>query len=129
MLNRLTVSALLKAVILSTALVIVAMFSLSAWDSWQRLQSASRISTSANASESLFKAMHNLRTDRSTSNRLLNSDAMDADIEKYLRSLRDAEMPAMANGLALLPPMQFAQHGTLVPEFDRALKTITTLQK
>ena len=31
MLNRLTVSALLKAVILSTALVIVVMFSLSAW--------------------------------------------------------------------------------------------------
>jgi methyl-accepting chemotaxis protein len=54
---------------------------------------------------------------------------MDADIEKYLRSLRDAEMPAMANGLALLTPMQFAQHDTLVPEFDRAFKTITALQK
>src|SRR6201999_1231941 len=83
----------------------------------------------ADASANLFKAMHNLRTDRSTTNRLLNSDSMDADIEKYLRSLRDAEMPAMANGLALLAPMQFSQHDTLVPEFDRALKTITTLQK
>ena len=129
MLNRLTVSALLKAVILSTAVVIVVMFSISAWESWQRLQSASRISTIADASASLFKAMHNLRTDRSTSSRLLNSDSMDADIEKYLRSLRDAEMPAMAHGLALLTPMQFAQHDTLVPEFDRAFKTITALQK
>jgi methyl-accepting chemotaxis protein len=129
MLNRLTVSALLKAVILSTALVIVVMFSLSAWESWQRLQSASRISVIADASASLFKAMHNLRTDRSTTSRLLNSDSMDADIEKYLRSLRDAEMPAMANGLALLTAMQFAQHDTLVPEFDRAFKTITVLQK
>src|SRR5215813_3293910 len=129
MLNRLTVSALLKAVILSTALVIVVMFSLSAFESWQHLQAASRISTIADASASLFKAMHNLRTDRSTTNRLLSSDSMDADIERYLRSLRDAEMPAMANGLALLTPMQFAQNDTLVPEFDRALKTITTLQK
>jgi methyl-accepting chemotaxis protein len=129
MLNRLTVSALLKAVILSTALIIVVMFSLSAWESWQRLQSASRISVIADASANLFKAMHNLRTDRSTTSRLLNSDTMDADIEKYLRALRDAEMPAMANGLALLTPMQFAQHDTLVPEFDRALKTITALQK
>ena len=129
MLNRLTVSALLKAVIVSTALVIVVMFSLSAWESWQRLQSASRISVIADASASLFKAMHNLRTDRSTTSRLLNSDSMDADIEKYLRNLRDAEMPAMAHGLAVLAPMQFPQHDTLVPEFDRAFKTITTLQK
>jgi methyl-accepting chemotaxis protein len=129
MLNRLTVSALLQAVILSTALIIVAMFSLSAWESWGRLQSASRIAVIADASANLFKAMHNLRTDRSTTARLLNSDSMDADIEKYLRALRDAEMPAMANGLALLTPMQFAQHDTLVPEFDRAFKTITTLQK
>src|ERR1700739_2685865 len=110
MLNRLTVSTLLKAVILSTALINVVMFSLSAWGSWQRLQSAGRISVIADAPASLFKAMHNLRTDRSTTARLLNSDSMDADIEKYLRSLRDAEMPAMANGLALLIPMQFAQH-------------------
>jgi methyl-accepting chemotaxis protein len=129
MLNRLTVSALLKAVILSTAVIIVVMFSISAWESWQRLQSASRISVIADASASLFKAMHNLRTDRSTTSRLLNSDSMDADIEKYLRGLRDAEMPAMAHGLALLTPMQFAQHDTLVPEFDRAFKTITALQK
>ena len=129
MINRLTVSGLLKAVILSTAFVIVVMFSLSAWESWQRLQAANRMSAIADASASLFKAMHNLRTDRSTTQRLLNSDSMDADIEKYLRSLRDAEMPAMANGLALLEPMQFAQHDTLVPAFDKALKTITTLQK
>jgi methyl-accepting chemotaxis protein len=129
MINRLTVSGLLKGVILSTAFVIVVMFSLSAWESWERLQAANRMSAIADASASLFKAMHNLRTDRSTTQRLLNSDSMDADIEKYLRSLRDAEMPAMANGLALLEPMQFAQHDTLVPAFDKALKTITELQK
>ena len=129
MLNRLTVSALLKAVILITAVITIVQFSLSAFESWQRLQSASRISTIADASANLFKAMHNLRTDRSTTSRLLNSDSMDADIEKYLRSLRDAEMPAMAMALTLLTPMQFAQHDTLVPEFDRAFKTITALQK
>jgi methyl-accepting chemotaxis protein len=129
MLNRLTVSALLKAVILITAVITIVQFSLSAFESWQRLQSASRISTIAEASANLFKAMHNLRTDRSTTSRLLNSDSMDADIDKYLRSLRDAEMPAMSNGLELLIPMQFAQHDTLVPEFERAFKTITALQK
>ena len=41
----------------------------------------------ADASANMFKAMHNLRTDRSTTNRLLNADQpMDTDIEKYLRT-------------------------------------------
>jgi methyl-accepting chemotaxis protein len=130
MLNRLTVSALLKAVILITSFCVVIGFSLNAWESWGRLQVASRISVVADASASLFKAMHNMRTDRSTTNRLLNSDApMEADIEKYLRSIRDAEMPAMANALVTLGTMEFSNQKTLVPEFDRQYKTLSTLQK
>ena len=103
MLNRLSVSALLKAVILITSFCVVVGFSLNAWDSWGRLQVASRISVISDASANLFKAMHNLRIDRSTTSRLLNSDApMESGIEKYLRGIRDDEMPAMANALAVL---------------------------
>src|SRR4051794_21592554 len=130
MLNRLTVSALLKTVILVTSFSVVVGFSLNAWDAWGRLQAASRMAQIADASANMFKAMHNLRTDRSTTNRLLNGDApMDADIEKYLRNIRDTEMPAMNNALGLLGSIEFAQQTTLVPEFDRVLKTLTALQK
>jgi methyl-accepting chemotaxis protein len=129
MLNRLTVSALLKAVILATSFCILIAISLTAWDSWGRLQVASRISVVADASANLFKAMHNLRTDRSTTTRLLNSDTMDADIEKYLRTLRDAEMPAMAKALGSLGGIEFAQQKTLVPELDRLFKTLSAEQK
>ena len=130
MLNRLTVSALLKTVILATAFCVVVGFSLNAWDSWTRLQLTNRIAVTADASANLFKAMHNLRTDRSTTNRLLNSDApVDSDIDKYLRNLRDTEMPAMSNALALLPSIEFAQQSTLVPELDRLFKTLTAEQK
>jgi methyl-accepting chemotaxis protein len=130
MLNRLTVSALLKTVILVTSFCVVVGFSLNAWDSWGRLQVASRIAVIADASANMFKAMHNLRTDRSTTNRLLNSDApMEADIEKYLRNIRDIEMPAMNNALGLLGGIDFAQKQALVPEFDRLLKAMTSLQK
>ncbi len=130
MLNRLTVSALLKIVILATSFCVVIGVSLNAWDSWGRLQVANRISVIADTSAFLFKAMHNLRTDRSTTDRLLNSDApMDADIEKYLRSLRDAEMPSMASALQLLPGTQFAGQQTLVPEFDRLFKLLTSEQQ
>jgi methyl-accepting chemotaxis protein len=130
MLNRLTVSALLKIVILATSFCVVVGFSLNAWDSWGRLQVANRISVIADTSAYLFKAMHSLRTDRSTTERLLNSDApMDADIEKYLRGLRDVEMPSMASALQLLPNIKFEQHDTLVPEFDGLFKTLTAEQK
>src|SRR5712671_4763186 len=130
MLNRLTVSALLKAVILTTAFCVVLGFSLNAWDSWGRLQLTSRISVIADASANLFKAMHNLRTDRSTTNRLLNSDQpVDSDIDKYLRNLRDTEMPAMGNALGQLASIEFDQQKTLIPELDRLFKTLTAQQK
>jgi len=130
MLNRLTVSALLKIVLLATSFCVVIGFSLNAWDSWGRLQVANRISVITDTSAFLFKAMHNLRTDRSTTDRLLKSDApMDADIEKYLRGLRDAEMPSMANALQLLPSTQFAGQQTLAPEFDRLFKLLTAEQQ
>jgi methyl-accepting chemotaxis protein len=130
MLNRLTVSALLKTVILATSFCVVVGFSLNAWDSWGRLQQAGRISIITDASANMFKAMHNLRTDRSTTNRLLNGGApLDADIEKYLRSLRDAEMPGMSNALALFGKIEFPQQQTLVPEFDRLFKTLAAGQK
>jgi methyl-accepting chemotaxis protein len=129
MLNRLTVSALLKAVILTTSFCIVTAVSLSAWDSWRRVQQTNRIAAIADASANVFKAMHNLRTDQSTSFRLLNAEPpVGSDIDKYLRGLRDAEMPAMANALALLPSIEFPQHTTLVPELDRLFKLLTALQ-
>jgi methyl-accepting chemotaxis protein len=130
MLNRLTVSALLKSVILTTSFCVVIGFSLNAWESWGRLQMASRISLIADASANLFKAMHNLRTDRSSTNRILNSEPpVDSELDKYLRGIRDAEMPAMARALELLPAMEFPQQQTLVGEFDGLFKKLTAEQK
>src|SRR5215472_4805235 len=102
MLNRLTVAALLKAVILTTAFIVVVVFSMSAWESRERLQRTNRIALVADASANMFKAMHNLRTDRSMTNRLLNAEPpVDSELEKYLHGIRDTEMPAMRNALEL----------------------------
>jgi methyl-accepting chemotaxis protein len=130
MLNRLTIAALLKTVVLATASFLVLVFALNAWDSAQRLKSTNRIAVIADASASLFKAMNNLRSDRSTTSRLLNSDSpVDSEIDKYLRNIRDTEMPAMGNALVLLPSIEFTEQATLVPELDRLFKTLIELQK
>jgi methyl-accepting chemotaxis protein len=130
MLDRLTISALLKAVIVVMAACVVAGLSSNAWDSWDRLNKTSRMSVIAATSSNLFRAMHSLRTDRSTTFRLLNSDQpMDSAIDKYLREIRDTEMPAMAAALDRLAALDFAGQKTLVPELDRLFKTLTAEQK
>jgi len=130
MVNRLTVSALLKAVIAITSICVVIALSLTAYQSWDRLKTANHISEIAAVSADLFKAMHNLRTDRSSTTRLLNAtEPMDSEIEKYLRALRDAQMPAMARALELLPTIDFPQSGTLVPELTRLYKLLLEEQK
>ncbi len=129
MLNRLTVSALLKTVLLATTLCMVIGFSLNAWDSWKRLQMANHISAVAEVSADLFKAMHNLRVEVSNAAPLWNSEQpAGGNADKYLQNLHDAEMPAMASALELLPSLDFPDHQTLVPEFDRLVKQLTTEQ-
>jgi methyl-accepting chemotaxis protein len=130
MLNRLTVSALVKAVIVVMAACVVAGLSANAWESCGRVTMTSRMSVIADTSSHLFKAMHSLRTDRATTFRLLNSDQpMDSTIDKYLRDIRDTEMPAMSAALGQLPTIDFAEQKSLVPELDRLFKTLTAEQK
>src|ERR1700749_771042 len=87
MLNRITVSALLKLVMSVMAAIVAIILALGAWDSWQRLRDDERIAVVADASAHAFRAMHNLRTDRSTTFRALNADVpIVAETEDYLRS-------------------------------------------
>ena len=129
MLNRLTVSTLLKAVISSTALIVIIGFSLNAWSSWIRLQQADRMVAIAAASADLFKTMANIRADRSTTNRQLTSDIqVDAEIEKYIRGIRDELMPALARAIEILPSIDIPQRDTIVADLARLNKTLLAQQ-
>ena len=76
MLNRVSVTALLTSIVLFMAAWIVAMLAVNAWQSFDRLKAAGRISVIAGLSRDAFVAMHRLRTDRSTTNRTLNGEAV-----------------------------------------------------
>jgi methyl-accepting chemotaxis protein len=129
MLNRLTVSSLIKSVIVLMATCMTALLCLNAWNSWERLTMTSRISVVAGASSNLFMAMHNLRSDRSTTSRNLNEEAtLQPDVQKYLRSHRDAELAATRSAAEALASIEFADQKTLVPELNRLIQTFTTLE-
>ncbi|WP_407176945.1 methyl-accepting chemotaxis protein [Bradyrhizobium sp. STM 3562] len=129
MLNRITVSALLKFVMTIMAASVAILLALGAWDSWERLRAAQRISVIADASADAFRAMHNLRTDRSTTFRSLNADVpIAAETEQYLRGLREAESPALRTALEVLPQTEFEGKATLLPELQRLSQDLFRLQ-
>jgi methyl-accepting chemotaxis protein len=128
MLHRLSANVLLKSTIAAMALAVVIMLAINAWDCWRRFADAGRIVVVADASGFAFKAMHNLRTDRATTFRELNSDKpMDPAIDKYLHGVRDSQMPALQSAIGVLESIDFADRGTLLPELQREFKSLTAL--
>lgn len=129
MLRRMTVSALLQSVIALLAACVVALLATTAWQSWERLRATAHIAAVAEASSNAFKAMHNLRTDRSSTPRVLNGEApVSAEIEKFLRGIHDAEMPAIRATAALLPTIPFAEQAALLGNLNQQLGKLVTLQ-
>lgn len=73
--------------------------------------------------------MHNLRTDRISVNRNLTVEApIDQEAEKYLRAVRDAEMPALRSAADLIATIEFTDQSTLHPALVRLIETWTKQQ-
>ena len=129
MLSRLSANALLKSVVAAMAVVVVVLLGINSWDAWQQLQSASRIVRVADASSSAFKAMHNLRTDRSTTVRSVKGDEVVAqDVADRLKGIREAEVPALKSTVEALADIDFPDRDTLYPTFTQTVDTVFKLQ-
>src|ERR1700686_2488559 len=109
MLQRLTISALLRSVIGLMATRVVAIVSINLWGSWQQVRDANQIAAIADASADVFKSMHNVRADRTTTLRTLNGElAIDSQMETYIQKIRDSEMPSLRSATAALAMVDFA---------------------
>jgi methyl-accepting chemotaxis protein len=129
MLDRFTVSSLIKSVIILMAVCMTALLGFSAWDSWGRLAMTGRILLVADASSGLFKALHNLRSDRSATSRNLKDDAvLPSDMQKYMRDVRDAELSAMRSASHTLTEIDFSDRATLLPELTRLIDAFAALE-
>jgi len=128
MLNRLTISALLKSVIAVMAACVVAFLIATAWDSQGRLQTAARISVIADASADAFRAMHNLRTDRATTSQNVNAEVVEADSVESLRQYRAVINPAMRSLLDLAATVEFSDRNALLPTLVQQFDELKALQ-
>jgi methyl-accepting chemotaxis protein len=127
MLNRVSINALLKSVILVLCTSLVVALSLSAWDSWQRVSTANRIAAVADVSTNVFKALHNLRSDRSRTVRMVLADRTHTSESAQLKEMRDAAVPALKAALATLRTMSFPGQPAAVSELEQRFNTLTRL--
>jgi methyl-accepting chemotaxis protein len=129
MLNRVTISALLKTVIAVFGAAVVIMLSLNVWNSWSELTAASRAAAVTDASADLFTALHNLRLDRSSSYRDLLADKPQTQPDPMLRDSRAAEMPALEAALAVLQHVDFPNQQAMVRELGERVRRLSALHQ
>ena len=127
--NRITINVLLKSVIATLALAVVAMLAMGAWSSWNRLAAISRIASVSEASGHLFKALHNLRTDRATTTRDLNSEQALPAMTQQLVEIRSTDLPALKAGLAVLATTDFPQRQEALSSLGQAVSQLEALHK
>jgi methyl-accepting chemotaxis protein len=121
MLNKLSVSVMLKAVIGLLAASVVVILSIGAWEAWGRLQVATRMVHAAEATIPLFDSFGGLRSDRSTTFRDVQAEGQ-GGISPTLRDLREAEMLNLKAGLVALGQSDLGQAQTGVPALEQAIK-------
>jgi hypothetical protein len=124
MLDRLSVNSILRSVIAALGAVVVIMLAAGAWSSWGRLQVDNRIAGVAAASAHVFTALHNLRSDRARSYRMLMGDEVVTARDPRLWESRDAEMPALKGALATLETLDFPERQAVTAELAQRIKKL-----
>jgi methyl-accepting chemotaxis protein len=126
--NRITVSALLKGVVTLMAVIVVGLLASGAWQSWTKLTLASRAAAVTDIASQMFTAMHNLRVDRTTTNRAIIAEAVLTELPANIRQNRAVSMPALAATVARLKTIDFPNAAASIAELERAIATVSALQ-
>jgi methyl-accepting chemotaxis protein len=126
MLNRISISALLKSVIGSLGVVVVVMLALDAWSAWKQYQTAIRSAAVIDVSRNLFTGLHNLRVDRSTTLRGL-AGAQLTEPPKQMQQVRAAELAALKPAIPALEALDFPNKQSLYPAVVSSLNKLTAM--
>lgn len=124
MINRVSVSTLLKSAFGVMAAAVILVLAMGAWDASTRLRTANKISANTEASAYLFTALSTLRTARAfTSNALLGDKV--GDLGPVVASTRPTGMAAAKNALVALQnaslPAGSSAIASLQESFDRVV--------
>lgn len=128
MLNRWSVNFLLKSVIAVMSAVTITMLTIGAWSAYRRLELANRVAVLTDASGSVFRALNNLRLDRSFTDRSLKAETVAPSDRKQVSQARAGEMPALKAALTALRGIDFVGQETYIASLQRSVAALEPLQ-
>jgi methyl-accepting chemotaxis protein len=128
MLNRWSVNALLKSVIVVMSGAVVLMLAFNAWDAYERYAVASRVSVLTDASGSVFRALNGLRLDRSFTERALSAETVAPQDRKQIMDARDIELPALKLAIDTVGSVDFPGRQSFVDTMKRTMAGLEPLQ-
>jgi methyl-accepting chemotaxis protein len=124
MINRVSVSTLLKSAFGLMAAAVIVVLAMGAWDASNRLRTANKIAANTEASAYLFTALSTLRTARAFTSNALLGDAV-GDLGPVVASTRSTGMEAAKNALIALQnaslPAGSSAVATLQGNFDQVV--------
>jgi methyl-accepting chemotaxis protein len=129
MLNRLSVNTILKSVFAVLLAVIVCELAASAWDSWRRVATVSRIAAVADVTSHLFTALHNLRVDRAATARDLIAEQPVAVMTQQLKEVRAADLPALKSAFAALERVDFPEQKSAIVDLAQRVKKLEAMHE
>jgi methyl-accepting chemotaxis protein len=130
MLRRISANILLQSVIAVVVALLIAVLATGAWDAWRTLGTATRLERIAQSAAQAFRAMHNLRFDRSFTVRALNLDRVDEARQlAQIAKIREAELPALNNAISLLRGTDMPNRDAVVGQLEKNVQTLERLAK
>jgi methyl-accepting chemotaxis protein len=129
MFERLSVGTMLKAIVGTLAVALIASLGLRVAESWHTMVQSEQTLKVADVSREAFRALTALRTDRSTTQRTwMAAEPISPKAAEYLRGLRTTEVPALNATLAGLEQIAFEGQPALLAELRREAAALAQLQ-
>jgi methyl-accepting chemotaxis protein len=112
------------------AAAVVAVLAFGAWGAWRAVESASRLEKLSDVAGQVFRAMHNLRLDRSMTVRSLDAEGAPtpAQVKQALAS-RAIELPALEATVALLRTLDIPNRDASVGALAQATASLAAMAK
>jgi len=128
MLNRWSVNALLKSVIVVMSALVVITLALGAWDAYRRVGVATRVAQLTQASNAVFLALGDLRRDRTFTARAMNlPDVTPAADRKQIGDARNGEMPPLKTAAGMISALDFPGQRSYAESLPRLTATLERL--
>lgn len=128
MLNRITVSALLKSAFGLMAAALVVVLVAGAWEASTRLRTANKIAANTEASAYLFTALSTLRTTRAFTFNALLGDKV-GDLGPVVASTRPIGMEAAKNALVALQKVSMPAGSSAVADLQASFDRVVASNK